>query len=151
MPLKDPEARKRYNRERYAANRERIKAQVAARRAAQHDEILRKARERYAEDEEFRESRKAYLREWRRTNRERQEGYRDRRRAREAFIERVDRRVVYAMHGGRCGICGEFISGAFHVDHVRPLSKGGTHSYINCQPAHPVCNLRKGSSWPTRT
>lgn len=59
------------------------------------------------------------------------------------FIEPVDRRVVYEMHGGCCGICHEFIDGEFHVDHVVPLSHGGKHGYINVQPAHPICNQRK--------
>lgn len=62
------------------------------------------------------------------------------------FIEDVDPTVVYEMHGGMCGICEEFIVGDFHVDHVIPLSKGGFHGYINCQPAHPTCNLVKGAS-----
>ena len=70
-----------------------------------------------------------------------------RRRARELgqFIEDVDPQIVYEMHGGRCGICGEFIEGDFHVDHVIPLAKGGMHGYINVQPAHPKCNLSKGA------
>lgn len=59
------------------------------------------------------------------------------------FIEPVDRRIVYEMHGGMCGICKEFIEGDFHVDHVIPLSKGGMHGYVNVQPAHPLCNWKK--------
>jgi 5-methylcytosine-specific restriction endonuclease McrA len=50
------------------------------------------------------------------------------------------------MHGGMCGICKQFIEGKFHVDHVIPLSKGGMHGYVNVQPAHPVCNQRKGAA-----
>jgi 5-methylcytosine-specific restriction endonuclease McrA len=61
------------------------------------------------------------------------------------FIEDVDPQTVYEMHGGMCGICKEFIDGDFHVDHVMPLSKGGIHGYVNVQPAHPICNLRKGA------
>lgn len=62
------------------------------------------------------------------------------------FIENVDPEIVYDMHGGMCGICEEFIQDDFHVDHRIPLSKGGLHGYINCQPAHPICNLRKGAN-----
>lgn len=61
------------------------------------------------------------------------------------FIENVDPAIVYEMHGGRCGICGEFIAEDFHVDHVIPLARGGMHGYINVQPAHPACNLRKSA------
>lgn len=60
-----------------------------------------------------------------------------------AFVENVMPSIVYEMHGGRCGICEEFIEGDFHVDHVIPLSKGGLHCYANVQPAHPTCNLEK--------
>jgi 5-methylcytosine-specific restriction endonuclease McrA len=61
------------------------------------------------------------------------------------FIEEVDPQVVYQDHGGCCGICKEFIEGDYHIDHIVPLSKGGMHGYINVQPAHPVCNMRKGA------
>lgn len=60
------------------------------------------------------------------------------------FIEDVDPVVFYKMHGGMCGICKQFIEGDFHVDHVVPLARGGLHGYVNVQPAHPLCNLRKG-------
>jgi 5-methylcytosine-specific restriction endonuclease McrA len=60
------------------------------------------------------------------------------------FVERVDRDVVYAMHGGCCGICRQYVApDDFHVDHRIPLARGGLHGYVNCQPAHPLCNQRK--------
>lgn len=67
-------------------------------------------------------------------------------RIRGRFIEHVDADVCYRMHGGRCGICGEFIDltgSKFDVDHVIPLSRGGAHGYVNTQPAHPSCNRAK--------
>lgn len=88
-------------------------------------------------------------REWNAAKYEADPGYfvqnaaRRRARLREVFVEDVDPSVVFEMHGGRCGICGEFISGKFHVDHVLPISKGGLHCYANTQPAHPFCNLSK--------
>ena len=60
------------------------------------------------------------------------------------FIEDVDPQILYKTHGGMCGICKEFIIGKFHVDHIIPISKGGMHGYVNTQPAHPLCNLKKG-------
>ena len=62
------------------------------------------------------------------------------------FVEQVDPTIVFEMHGGRCGICSEFIDRreGFHVDHIIPLARGGMHSYLNTQPAHPRCNLQKG-------
>lgn len=32
------------------------------------------------------------------------------------------------------------------IDHVLPLSKGGTDTFANRAPAHRVCNSRKGNS-----
>jgi len=37
-----------------------------------------------------------------------------------------------------------------HVDHVKPLSKGGAHILANLRPACQTCNLSKGSKWPFR-
>lgn len=103
----------------------------------------------------------AYLREYRQRNRDALRAReasaqgrmkrREREQVRKArklgqLIERVDPRIVYQMHGGRCGICSEFVGeDSFHVDHVIPLSKGGPHGYINVQPAHPTCNIAKGA------
>ena len=62
------------------------------------------------------------------------------------FVEEVDPLTVYKMHGGMCGICKGFVSqDDFHVDHKVPLSKGGSHGYVNVQPSHPFCNLSKGA------
>lgn len=66
-------------------------------------------------------------------------------RVRDAFVEHVDPRRVFEIHGGRCGICEEFVVGEFDVDHVIPLALGGDHSYVNTQPAHPGCNRAKGA------
>jgi 5-methylcytosine-specific restriction endonuclease McrA len=33
----------------------------------------------------------------------------------------------------------------WHLDHVKPLSKGGEHTYANV--AHPKCNLSKGAKF----
>lgn len=47
-----------------------------------------------------------------------------------------------------CGICHKLIEDGFHIDHIIPLSKGGTHTIDNLQLAHPFCNLSKGSNYP---
>ncbi|MGW8593542.1 HNH endonuclease [Dietzia sp. NPDC055877] len=46
-----------------------------------------------------------------------------------------------------CWICGSVLD-EFHVDHVKPLSKGGWHCLSNLRPCCPSCNLRKGAKWP---
>lgn len=50
-----------------------------------------------------------------------------------------------SMFGYRCWMCG----GPFeHVDHVKPLSKGGPHALANLRPACAPCNTSKGDRWP---
>ena len=63
-----------------------------------------------------------------------------------ATVEDVDRRVVFDLHGGVCGICRESVLfDAMTIDHVIPLVAGGQHRYSNVQPAHLSCNSRKGA------
>lgn len=85
---------------------------------------------------------------WRGRNPEKVRDIREARRAREraAFVEYVDRRVVWTVFDGRCGICSEPVHlGAMHIDHIVPLSRGGLHCYGNVQPAHETCNKHKGA------
>ena len=70
-----------------------------------------------------------------------------------AFVETVSREKVFERDGGVCGICGQKIDLDFvaphplslSLDHVIPLTKGGTHTYGNVQVAHYGCNSRKGN------
>lgn len=79
-------------------------------------------------------------------------GARRRARERAAFVEDVDRAVVFARDDWTCQICMEPLDrDAVHpealsptVDHVVPLARGGEHSYANVQAAHFRCNLLKG-------
>lgn len=60
--------------------------------------------------------------------------------------ERISRRAVFERDCGICGICGDPIEGAFHMDHIVPLALGGAHAWYNVQAAHPACNWRKKAS-----
>ena len=61
-------------------------------------------------------------------------------------VEHVDRRTVYIRDDGRCHLCGcKVLFKKMHLDHVKPLSKGGAHSYANVRVSCSQCNLRKGN------
>jgi 5-methylcytosine-specific restriction endonuclease McrA len=48
-----------------------------------------------------------------------------------------------------CYWCGMELTGkSFHIDHIYPLSKGGTHTKDNICIACPTCNLKKGNKMP---
>lgn len=58
----------------------------------------------------------------------------------------VEQRMAY--YGYKCWMCG----GPFeHVDHVKPLAKGGLHIASNLRPACARCNLSKHHKWPFDT
>lgn len=69
------------------------------------------------------------------------------------WVEHVDRDVVGARDGWRCGICRGVIRRTLayphprsaSLDHVEPLSLGGEHSYANTRIAHLFCNLSRGN------
>lgn len=60
--------------------------------------------------------------------------------------ERLD---IYVRDKGRCGICGEFVSPEkYTVDHIIPLSRGGTYEYGNLQCTCRRCSLMKADALP---
>lgn len=62
----------------------------------------------------------------------------------EKFIERE----IFERDGWMCGICGKPINGTLKqpsrqrvsLDHIVPVSKGGSHTRSNVQAAHLSCN-----------
>lgn len=105
------------------------------------------------------------LRDWRKANPEK-------RRAQEARYRAAHPEYIPAKHGARrlrvasgnfsktdleyvknsqwfggllCYYCGCNIDDGYHVEHVHPLSRGGTNTVNNIVLACPSCNLSKGS------
>lgn len=60
---------------------------------------------------------------------------------------------LYWQANGNCGICNQHIDitlkyphpQSFSIDHIIPVSLGGTHAASNLQPAHLVCNSKRGN------
>lgn len=50
---------------------------------------------------------------------------------------------------GLCGICKCDIKNKYHIDHIRPISRGGNNYIENIQLLCPTCNLSKGSKFDT--
>lgn len=82
----------------------------------------------------------------------------ERKRAREmgAAYEPVKRVDLFSRDGWKCQICGastprrlmgKVDPRAPEVEHRVPLSKGGAHTYENCQTACRSCNIRKGNRY----
>jgi 5-methylcytosine-specific restriction endonuclease McrA len=67
---------------------------------------------------------------------------------------------IFERDNWMCGICGYWIDPQYRfpdhraatVDHIVPLSCGGTHTFENCQAAHRRCNEAKadGLTSPVR-
>ena len=68
-----------------------------------------------------------------------QENRRERRRAK--------RQPVIDRDGMVCQLCGEDIEDEadLHIDHIIPVSKGGSPELSNLQAAHAKCNMQKGA------
>jgi len=55
---------------------------------------------------------------------------------------------VFRTHRGICYICESWVAaGHASLDHIRPLSKGGTHTHDNIGLTHIKCNLRKSDKY----
>ncbi len=62
---------------------------------------------------------------------------------------RQDIERLLEEQAGICAICDKpFGDDGFHIDHWKPLSKGGTNDPSNLKLTHPTCNLRKGAHDP---
>lgn len=69
-------------------------------------------------------------------------------------VERINPLAVYERDCWRCGICGKKVNPDLQfphpksasLDHILPLSKGGTHTWQNVQLAHLRCNVVKCDS-----
>lgn len=60
-----------------------------------------------------------------------------------ASVDAILARIAY--YGGRCWVCRS--ADAREVDHVKPLTKGGSNWPANLRPICRSCNARKGNRW----
>lgn len=78
---------------------------------------------------------------------------RERRRLRGGWLGTASRRAVWERDRWRCGLCRDSIDPTLayphdyskSIDHIMPLSLGGSHDMTNLQAAHLICNVRKNN------
>lgn len=66
-------------------------------------------------------------------------------------VGKFTKQQVLDKTNGCCGICGKTIDltlkhpnkDSFSIDHIVPISKGGSNTLDNVQAAHLICNVRK--------
>ena len=62
----------------------------------------------------------------------------------------ADIRALYFEQKGRCALCeGALEEKNFHVDHWKPLSRGGSNDKSNLKLLHAKCNLMKHTKLPS--
>ena len=115
--------------------------------------------------ETHKEIEKARLQNWKKNNPEKHKAYRSRTKLRNRckaveFDKDITLEKLYNRDNGICAICGgrcnyenyifkdtTFIAGNTYpsIDHIKPLSKGGSHTWDNIQLAHKQCNSIKSN------
>lgn len=93
---------------------------------------------------------------WRKLNPDAKRRSEARRRA--AKFEKYSENEILKIYGTKCHICKTEIDLlanrspgkigwelSLHLDHVIPLSKGGSDTVDNVRPSHGVCNVKKGA------
>lgn len=62
-----------------------------------------------------------------------------------AGVEPYDREEIFSRDGWRCHICGGIVRDDPSIDHLVPISKGGSDAPINVRLAHLSCNISRGA------
>lgn len=123
-----------YNRERYLQRREELLARAVKRREANPDRRDEGRRYRALHGDRIRASQRA----WRATN---ASWVREQNRLRRGIGEPLSVEYEEALRADPCAYCGA--RAANELDHIEPISRGGTHGWENVTAACRSCNARK--------
>lgn len=144
-----------YGRAYFQANIERRREYQRAYRAANRERMLEYQRSYVAaKGEQWTEARRAY-REARRGDPSVRAQYRVRSQRRRTLKRQAsgthtvaDVQAQYERQKGKCYWCGVKVGDNYHVDHIHPLSRGGSNGPENLVIACPHCNESKGAKLP---
>lgn len=144
-----PEAKEKAaerSRRHYEDNKDKALDQSKRWHAENPEKVQKTQQDYYARN---REARRESSRRWRADNPDKVAAQNAERRAREAGAsteEEIDFKRIYQRDRDICYLCGRKVKKSErHLDHVIPLSRGGTHSEDNLRLTHARCNLIKGS------
>jgi len=159
-----PEETRQAQRKYHAANLDECRERSRRYRQEHLEEMRAKDREQYAQNREAQKKRKLDYyyenreemleanRRWIAANPEKNRARYSRRRAlvknAEGSYTAEDTVAQYERQKGKCFYCGVDVGDDYHVDHVVPLSKGGTNGPENLVVACPHCNLSKYAKHP---
>lgn len=145
------------NKLRYADDpqyREKKRASVVASFDKNKDRYYAKRVEKYAKNKSFRHSVIEYIKKWQAENNHRIRVYSARRRAKDVGADgdftADDVKQLLEKQQAKCIYCGENISGRLYtIEHLTPLSRGGSNDVENIALACRSCNARKGDKLVT--
>lgn len=137
----------------YSANREKARAAYAERYARNHEkELARCAAYRAANPEKVRAAAAASKAANPEGARTRVRNRRALERAADGYHKTSDVERILAQQKYRCAnpTCRKSVRHKRHVDHIVPLSKGGSNWPRNLQILCPTCNIRKNNKCPIK-
>lgn len=138
----DPEKARQLARDFGARHRERVNAKARQRRAENREALLEKQRL-------FRAEHPEYDKAWRKAHPEASQIKQARRVARKKNapindLTKAQWQVIKEHYKHRCVYCGRKMQ-RLTMDHITPLSKGGSHTVSNIVPACMTCNIKKSA------
>jgi 5-methylcytosine-specific restriction endonuclease McrA len=145
----NPEKRKSIKNKYVARNGEKIASYSATYWADNKDAIKAKCAKYHAENKVQRNAASA---DWERKNRDRRLELNQNRRTRKKLaggkLSMGIRRRLYALQKGLCPCCSQPLEANCHLDHIIPLTLGGTNTDQNVQLLRAECNQKKYNKHP---